>query len=209
MPAVSSAYTVQDSAVGASLGGTAGRVDYNPNPVYPDSVKALIVEENVDWGLDGFPDTPAEVLGGQAFAYSDSSLRTLAQSGVNGSQYVTSPGDLTFPLSGVTYVDVPEATPLMSEYFGTYSSGILIVHNSEGSATIGDMSGQFRGIIIADRITGSLGSNVRGAVTVLQPQEDGPLFLESTWIQFSLEAVLQALGNANDVTRIAFLSFVE
>ena len=91
---------------GAHIGGTRDSIDYSP--AFPESFN--VVEENYDWE-GNFPESPDAVLG-----LPDSTLKNLALSGAGGSQYVfvDEAGDLenalTFPLSGITYIDVdPDA----------------------------------------------------------------------------------------------------
>jgi hypothetical protein len=48
----------------------------------------------------------------------------MAQSGKNGGQYTTNPGTLTFPLAGVTYVELPNGGLWQSIDFQN-SSGVL------------------------------------------------------------------------------------
>ncbi|MCZ6676885.1 MAG: hypothetical protein O7E52_06510 [Candidatus Poribacteria bacterium] len=85
----------------SQVGGTVGGTDYAPSkPADP-----AVIEEAADWSAEGgFPDPepPDNVLG-----LAPGTLMAIAQSGENGSQYVNDPANLTFPLSGVTYVELP------------------------------------------------------------------------------------------------------
>ncbi|MBI1928710.1 hypothetical protein HYR99_31255 [Candidatus Poribacteria bacterium] len=128
---------------GASkVGGTHSGVDYSPSK-NPDP---LIIETNSDWSAQGgFPNTPDK-----AVRLPEGTLKAIAQKGQNGSQYVTDPSLLTFPLSGVTYVELAPGTSWSGIDFGN-SSGILVVHNTATNAIITNLnSGTFRGLIIAD-----------------------------------------------------------
>jgi hypothetical protein len=83
-----------DQGGSSTAGGTAGGVDYEPEkPADP-----LIVEENATYEFPGSPDA--------VFGYEEGTLKALAQSEEDGSQYVTDPSELTFPLSGITYVEL-------------------------------------------------------------------------------------------------------
>jgi hypothetical protein len=71
--------------------------------------------------------------------------------------------NITTPFHGIRYI-TGDCSPI---YFGN-SSGILIVHNPEGTAKLGILGGTFKGLIIADvvdRISGSL-TIIGGVVTL-------------------------------------------
>ena len=124
----------------SKVGGTSGGTDYAP--WIP--ANSAILEEN---GTFCFPTTPDEVMG-----YSEGTLKSLAQSGADGGQYVTDPEDITFPLSGVTYLETPGSDGWENIDFGT-SSGVLVVHNSTTESWMkGLNTGTFKGLIIADDI---------------------------------------------------------
>lgn len=99
----------------------------------------------------GYPGTPDSALGGPSAGYAEGTLKQIAQSGVNGSQYVTDPATLTRPYRGVTYVELPPSG--VWQPTDMTGSGILVVHNSAKNALIRYMnSGTFVGIVIADDI---------------------------------------------------------
>lgn len=129
-----------DQGGNSTGGGTTAGVDYMPSkPANP-----AIVEENAVYV---FPSNPDDVFG-----YAAGMLKTMAQSGANGGQYVTNPSNLTFPLSGVTYVELSNGGTWQSMSFGE-SSGVLVVHNSWTNAAIKNLnSGTFKGLLIADDI---------------------------------------------------------
>ena len=100
--------------------------------------------------------------------YAEGALKTIAQSGLNGSQYVTDPANLTFPLSGVTYAELPSGTPWQAVDFGN-SSGILVVHNATTDAVVKNLNtGTFNGLIIADDLV-HIHNTILGAVIALTP----------------------------------------
>jgi hypothetical protein len=95
-------------------------------------------------------------------------LKALAQSGLDGSQYVTDPSKLKFPLRGVTYVEVsaPWRGPDLAG-----SEGLLIIHNSMLNAKLENVNANddtFRGLIIADNMF-HVHANIIGAVVLLSP----------------------------------------
>ena len=135
---------------------------------------------------NGFPETPDRIFGGQQAGFPEGRLAEIALSGVGGSQYVTDPRDLTWPLRSLTYVDMPSSTRWTNIDFGE-SGGILVVHNTQADARMRRLrSGRFSGIIIADRID-RVNNEIMGAITLLRE-------VSSTWrglgtILFSREAI--------------------
>lgn len=145
----------------AHVGGTDDSVDYVPS----DPVNPSVVETGAVWP-NGFPNTPDKVMGGDSAGYPEGTLKSIAQSGFNGSQYVTNPSSLTFPLHGVTYVEMGWGQTWQSMDFGN-SSGILVVHNSSTNSKIKDLnSGTFKGLLIADDVD-KIHCDILGAVVVL------------------------------------------
>ena len=144
----------------SKVGGTAGGVDYVPS-TSPDPA---IVEEYADYTP---PSTPDEVFG-----YAEGTLKAMAQSGANGSQYVTDPENLTFPLSGVTYVERPGSDGWENIDFGT-STGVLVVHNSTTESWMkGLNTGTFKGLIIGDDVN-LIHATILGAVISLTTNPQG------------------------------------
>ncbi len=146
----------------AKLGGTVTGTDYVPKKAYEPGV---IGENQVYPG--GYPTTPDLVFGGAANGYPEGTLKGIAKTGALGSQYVTDPSTLTYPLSGVTYVDIaPGGGWLDCEIHG---SGLLIVHSDSTDAAFKNINyGTFKGIIIADDID-KIHADIIGAVVVLTP----------------------------------------
>ncbi|NUN09973.1 MAG: hypothetical protein HUU54_12450 [Ignavibacteriaceae bacterium] len=116
------------SQSGASqIGGASSGTNYAPSkPANSNSVKS---------GMTGtVATTPDEVMGGASGGYPEGTLKEIAQAALSGSQYVTNPSSLSYPLSGVTYVELPAG--------GTWNganvngSGVLVVRNTAGDATI-------------------------------------------------------------------------
>lgn len=130
-------------------------------PKHPEDLRTI--EEDFDWD-ESFPSSPDEVLG-----YPEGSLKSLAQTGIGGSQYVTNPSELRFPLRGITYVEPIAAWRAIDL---SYSEGLLIVHNGGGNARLENAntkSGPFRGLIIADYMF-HIHMDITGAVVLLSPR---------------------------------------
>ncbi len=99
--------------------------------------------------------SPDSVMGTIVGGYPEGTLKSIAQSGVSGSQYVTDPTKLSYPLRGVTYVDLPAgASPSVWSPCNINGSGILVVHNSTKNAFMKDIQpSTFFGLLIADDIS--------------------------------------------------------
>ncbi len=154
----------------SKVGGTASTLDYAPSKTPP----ASIIEENASYT---FPSTPDAV-----FEQTEGTLKSIAQSGADGGQYVTDPATLTFPLSGVTYVELADGGTWNGVSFGANSGcsqpgrcsqGVLVVHNSAGNAVIKNLnSGAFIGLIIADDID-KIHTTILGAAITLTVSPSG------------------------------------
>ncbi len=143
---------------GASkIGGTYDSIDYKPS----NNPDPNIIAENQTWPGGTPPTTPEQVITNLPNGFS---LKEYAQSGDWGSQYVTNPNTLTYPLSGVTYVELPSGVPWESA--DIQGSGILIVHNDNVNAILQNTKNEFSGLIIGDDII-HLHSNIIGAVVSL------------------------------------------
>lgn len=142
----------------------------------------------------GYPDNPDSLLGGTANGYPPGALKAVAQSGISGSQYVTDPSLLTYPLQGVTFVELPSGddwTPANIQ-----GSGILIVHNDNVNAIIKNInSGPFAGLVIADDII-HIHTEILGAVIGLSPtpSEGNCIGNGSGDVLYSSEAIKNATG---------------
>jgi hypothetical protein len=133
----------------------------------------------------------------------------MAQSGANGGQYVTASASLTFPLSGVTYVELASGDIWQSMDFGN-SSGVLIVHNSSTNAAIKNLnSGTFKGLIVADDIE-KIHIQIIGAVIALGSSPSGNCIGNGSGeILYSSAALTQAasvaVGGGGGVTVSSWL----
>jgi hypothetical protein len=146
----------------ATVGGTNNGTDYNPQKTSDTAVAAI----NQAYP-GGYPSSPDEVMGGDARGYPEGTLKAIAQSGDDGSQYTTNPSNLSYPLSGVTYVELGSGeTWNPADITG---SGILIVHNSSLDAKIKNLNwGTFKGLLIVDDII-HIHADILGAVVGLTP----------------------------------------
>ncbi|MBI4431044.1 MAG: hypothetical protein HY587_04975 [Candidatus Omnitrophica bacterium] len=100
-----------------------------------------------------FPPTPEEILGLQA--------------GTLDAYKTSTPPSPNF--SGIVYYTGDTWTPVD---FGTFSSGILIVHNADADALMKNVHGNFNGVIITDKLSHLNGDMfVNGAIFVTT--EDG------------------------------------
>ncbi|HEY6191642.1 MAG TPA: hypothetical protein VI215_04860 [Bacteroidota bacterium] len=183
---------------GSTFAGTANGVDYAP----ASSVKknGQTIMQNQTWP-GGYPMTPDSVAGGTSNGYPEGTLKSVAQSGVGGSQYVTDPLKLKYPLSGVTYVEVPSGVVWGSAI--VYGTGILIVHNSAKNAAVKNLSDNgtgfdFQGLIIADDIV-HVQTEITGAIIELSPtpSEGNVLGNSNGNVWFSRQAVLNATQSVN------------
>ena len=149
----------------ARIGGTVAGIDLSPNNPAPAGTVLL------NQPTATFPGTPDSAFGGAAQGYSEGTLKSIAKTGVNGSQYTTDPTTLKMPLSGVTYVELPNGATWTPS--GQVSgSGILIVHNTNKNATMMNMDGLFKGLIVADNMVHLHGS-VYGAIIGLTAAPTG------------------------------------
>jgi hypothetical protein len=143
----------------------------------------------------GFPTTPEQVMGD---GYPPGTLKVIAKQGLLGSQYVTNPASLSYPLKGITYLELPPA--------GTWTdmsidgSGILIVHNNSRDAVMKNLnSGTFRGLIIADDIVHIHGTIIGALVSLTpNPSEGNSIGNGSGFVKYSKEAILYASGFATN-----------
>lgn len=138
-----------------------------------DFAPAKKVSGNSDYVLynqtwpGGYPDSPDKLLGGPSEGYPEGTLKSIAQSGANGSQYVSNPAFLSYPLSGVTYVELTSGDEWKPA--NIQGSGILIIHNSSTNAIIKNLNGgTFKGLLIADDII-HIHTTIIGAVVGLSP----------------------------------------
>lgn len=171
----------------SKIGGTDDGSDIAPSkPADPDTY-----EENESYP-GGYPDTPDSILGGTAGGFPPGKLKSIAQSGKYGSQYTTNPSTLSYPLQGVTYVELASGGEWNSATIT--GSGILIVHNSANNAILKNSNvGPFTGLMIVDDII-HIHTDIVGAVVGLSPSpsEGNCIGNGSGTVSYSSEAITQA-----------------
>ncbi|OGU57490.1 MAG: hypothetical protein A2V66_12460 [Ignavibacteria bacterium RBG_13_36_8] len=179
-----------DRGGNSKIGATGSGTDYAPAKTENDNIRL----ENQTYP-GGYPSTPDSVLGGTANGYPPGTLKTLAQSGSNGSQYTTNPGTLTYPLSGVTYIELSPGgvwNPCNID-----GDGILIVHNNTRDAVMKNLNfGIFRGLIIADDPV-HIHTTIIGAIIGLtpSPSEGNCIGNGNGDVLYSREAINAATAN--------------
>lgn len=187
----------------STISGTLSEVDYGPygknSPGRENAYDATQV-----WP-GGYPNDPDSILGGTANGFPSGTLKSVAQAGTNGSQYVTSPASLSYPLSGVTYIELPTTTSgNQNEWINANvnGSGILIIHNSATNATIKNInSGTFKGLIIADDIV-HIHTTIIGAIIGItsSPSSGNCIGNGSGIVKYSSEAISQATSTVGSTT---------
>ena len=176
----------------SKYGGTYGGSDYAPTkPGDPN-----IISENQIWP-GGFPDSPDKVMGGEDKGFSEGTLLDIANSGVNGSQYVTDPDDLNGPFSGVTYLEMSGSKEKDRTWqsMDITGSGILIIHNSSTNSIMKNInSGTFKGLIIVDDMV-HIHADIIGAVVILtsSPSSGNCVGNGNGNVLYSSEAVKDAM----------------
>jgi len=196
----------------AAIGGTNNGIDYPMTfPEVPE-----VIEENYDWG-GSFPETPDEILG-----FPESTLKTIAQSGEHGSQYLYNPDKvkignkwfidgLTYPLSGVTYIEMASADPVELMLMQTGNSGIIVVHKEDGDSHISGIKydkdnsdGLFTGLLITD-YSFHHHIDILGAVIMLSHNLETDKNCNGNkdhWVYYSSEAIEMATEITSKITGI-------
>jgi len=194
---------------GAQIGGTNNFIDY-PMTFPEDSA---VIEEEYDWD-GGFPETPDGMLG-----YPEGTLKAAAQSGLFGSQYLLLPPNegtidgnlLTYPLSGVTYVEVQngDGKDLVIEQTG--NSGILVIHRDIGDSYVSSIKadkssdGLLTGLLITDK-SFHHHIDILGAVLMLSTDlitNKNCSGNADHWVYYSSEAVVTATHIAAEITGLS------
>jgi len=190
----------------AAIGGTNNGIDYPMT--YPEVPE--VIEQNYDWG-GTFPETPDEILG-----WPEGTLKAAALSGVHGSQYLLVPnsaskidGDLlTYPLSGITYIEITNSSEyeLMLEQTG--NSGIVVVHRDNGNSKLkgvksdNSSDGLLTGLLITD-YSFHHHIDILGAVLMLSPDLETSKNCSGNadhWVKYSSEVIENSTKIAAEVT---------
>jgi hypothetical protein len=203
-PGVSSSVTFNNTW-SASIGGTStAGVDYPMT--FPEN-PAII--EKYNWG-GTFPDSPDKILG-----YPEGTLKSIAMSKKDGSQYVTQASKLTWPLKGVTYIEPTSASAFTLQLdkpaVGKVNQGILIVHRVNCTSKLSGLKAEnktdppFVGLIITD-YSFHHHLNILGAMMQLSPNLEMSHDCNGNkdhWVYYSEEAIINAtkIAAANSGTR--------
>ncbi len=179
----------------ALIGGTKDSVDYPPS--YPQNPN--VIEQNYDWG-GSFPTSPDAILG-----YPEGTLKSVAQSGKYGSQYVTNPNQLKSPLAGVTYFEPPDSKTYslnLGKSKTQADKGLLIVHNSGclSNAVPITMKNNmaFQGLIVGDYMF-HFHLDVEGAILLLSPNLELTKTCQGNnghHVNYSSQAIINAVSSA-------------
>jgi hypothetical protein len=196
-----SSFTLGSSS--SKVGGTALGVDFVPtNPVNP----AVVMTNQSIAG--GYPGTPDSAFGGADMGYPEGTLKAVAQSGVAGSQYVTDPAKLKYPLSGVTYVEMPSGSNIWNSA-NINGSGMLIIHNSVKNSMFKGASGGFSGIILSDDIS-LLHAQIWGTIIGLTPNPAGAVMGNGSAVaRYSRQSILDAVGMVSNGTGLKVIAWRE
>ncbi|MFA7227557.1 MAG: hypothetical protein WC061_00865 [Melioribacteraceae bacterium] len=188
-----------DQSGNSEIGGTVAGVDEAPEK----PAEAGTTGANQAYP-GGYPPTPDSLLGGTPKGFPEGTLKSIAQSGMGGSQYTTNPNTLNHPFKGVTYVELPSGTPWISSNID--GTGILIIHNSSTNAIIKNENlGTFKGLIIADDII-HIHTTIIGAIIGLSPtpSEGNTIGNGSGDVLFSRKAITDAIGSVLSASNYGF-----
>lgn len=123
----------------SEVGGTANKIDYAPSGT-PDP--HILLQNQVYPG--GYPITPDQVMGGVANGFPEGTLKSIAMSGVGGSQYLNG-SSIQQKMSGITFIDINTN----GKNINMDGSGILIFNNTTlNPLTIKLLDGAFTGLVI-------------------------------------------------------------
>jgi len=156
----------------STMGGTPDfpHADVAPVAWPADSV---VIRTNQAWPGGVYPASPDSVLGGTASGFPEGTLKAIALAKLGGSQYVTNPGTLSYPLRGVTYIELPTSGAAQTwNPADITGSGIIVVHNAMKNAIIKNLkvatNKQFKGLLISDDIDKVNGAIIYGAIISLK-----------------------------------------
>ncbi len=147
----------------AYIGGTNNKIDYAPS--YPENPNSI--QQNYNW-VGKFPNSPDGALG-----LAEGTLKAIAKSGLNGSQYATRASKLLFPLKGVTYLELATGIDEKIDIpTGGISKGILVIHNISTNSRVIETKTPtaqwFEGLIIGDYMF-HLHCDILGSIILLSP----------------------------------------
>jgi hypothetical protein len=193
----------------AEIGGTNNFVDYPMTfPEIPE-----VIEENYNWD-GGFPESPDAILG-----YPEGTLKAAAKSGEYGSQYrINPPKDgkhidgLTYPLSGVTYIEITNGIEYELRLEQNGNSGIIVVHNSDRTSKIigvkfdeDNSDGLLTGLLVTD-YSFHHHIDILGSVLQLSPNLEISKNCKGNkdhWVYYSSEAIISATEIVANITGLS------
>jgi hypothetical protein len=193
----------------AEIGGTNNFVDYPMTfPEIPE-----VIEENYNWD-GGFPESPDAILG-----YPEGTLKAAAKSGEYGSQYrINPPKDgkhidgLTYPLSGVTYIEITNGIEYELRLEQNGNSGIIVVHNSDRTSKIigvkfdeDNSDGLLTGLLVTD-YSFHHHIDILGSVLQLSPNLETSKNCKGNkdhWVYYSSEAIISATEIVANITGLS------
>jgi hypothetical protein len=206
--AVSTGASSFTNRIGAYLGGSYSQGESKRDHPPALTVDMNIIETSSSWP-HGWPTTPDAAVN-----LTEGTLKSIALSGVDGSQYITSNAswrtiriqgrDENYKfaprMNGVTFIDVPPGTEWDNIALSKGSEGLMVFHSSSGDALWyriamenDDRSESFKGLMIFDRIF-HVHINVLGAMIALNPRtESGDCpSNKDHWVNYSSETIKNA-----------------
>jgi hypothetical protein len=193
----------------AAIGGTNNKIDYPMTfPEIPE-----VIEENYNWD-GGFPESPDAILG-----YPEGTLKAAAKSGEYGSQYRLNPpkdgkhiDGLTYPLSGVTYIEITNGIEYELRLEQNGNSGIIVVHNSDRTSKIigvkfdeDNSDGLLTGLLVTD-YSFHHHIDILGSVLMLSPNLETSKNCKGNkdhWVYYSSEAIISATEIVANITGLS------
>jgi len=172
------------------------------------------IEENYNWD-GGFPESPDAILG-----YPEGTLKAAAKSGEYGSQYLLVPvgtkkidGNLlTYPLSGVTYIEITNSDEAELRLEQNGNGGIVVVHNQDRSSRIKSVKfdednsdGLLTGLLVTD-YSFHHHIDILGSVLMLSPNLETSKNCKGNkdhWVYYSSEAIISATEIVANITGLS------
>jgi len=198
----------------AAIGGTNNGVDYPMT--FPED--PAVIEENYDWD-GGFPESPDEALG-----LPEGTLKTAAQTGEYGSQYLLNPPlsgkylvGLTYPISGITYIEITNGKAYEIKLEESGNNGILVFHNDDTNSIVkgikyqkdslkaGFSDGLLTGLLMTD-FSFHHHINVLGSIVMLSPNLETIKNCNGNkdhWAYYSSEAIGDATETVAEITGLS------
>ena len=193
----------------AAIGGTNNKIDYPMT--FPED--PAVIEENYNWD-GGFPESPDAILG-----YPEGTLKAAAKSGEYGSQYRLNPpkdgkhiDGLTYPLSGVTYIEITNGIEYELRLEQNGNSGIIVVHNSDRTSKIigvkfdeDNSDGLLTGLLVTD-YSFHHHIDILGSVLMLSPNLETSKNCKGNadhWVYYSSEAITNATEIVANITGLS------